>query len=92
MYQGLHIYKALHSAGSNAALAQIEQNVNRTKIPDFVQLTTCNELHMLQENDPDVAFMHESHHPYARESTERRVVVLCLNGLEIKARPSRTAR
>ena len=35
-----------------------------------------------QENNPDVAFPYESHHPYERKNPESRVVVLYLNEFE----------
>lgn len=68
-----------------AMLAQTETNVKRAEVQNWCHLRLANgKSSTLQENNLDVAFTHESHHPRQKERTQRRGVESCLNELEIR--------
>ena len=69
-------YASLHGRHPPAKLAQIEQNVERTEGHDLVNLRITNaKSSTVQSNYPDnnrdVAFTHESHHPYEKGRARR---------------------
>ena len=72
-----------------ATFAQMEQQKREAdRVPLFG--ATCDvkdaKISALQDNNPEVAFTHASHHhPYERERAKRRKVVLYLSELEMKA-------